>query len=88
MKPVQTNPPSQHRFFWYFMGPAFLVSVGYMDPGNWATSLEAGSRYGYALLWVITLASAIAILMQLLAARLGIATGKDLAQLIAEPWQG
>ncbi len=88
MKLEQTASPSQHRPFWYFMGPAFLVSVGYMDPGNWATSLEAGSRYGYALLWVITLASAIAILMQLLAARLGIATGQDLAQLIAETWQG
>lgn len=59
-----------------------------MDPGNWATSLEAGSRYGYALLWVITLASGIAILMQLLAARLGVATEKDLAQLIAERYAG
>lgn len=76
------------RPFWFYLGPAFLVSVGYMDPGNWATSLEAGSRYGYALLWVITLASMIAILMQLLAARLGIATGQDLARLIASRWQG
>jgi manganese transport protein len=59
-----------------------------MDPGNWATSLEAGSRYGYALLWVVTLASSIAILMQLLAARLGVATEKDLAQLIAERYRG
>ncbi len=74
--------------FWFYMGPAFLVSVGYMDPGNWATSLEAGSRYGDALLWVITLASAIAILMQLLAARLGVVTGKDLAQLIATRYRG
>ncbi|MDG4813439.1 Nramp family divalent metal transporter [Hydrogenovibrio sp. 3SP14C1] len=70
------------RSFWYFLGPAFLVSVGYMDPGNWATSLEAGSRYGYDLLWVITLASLVAILMQLLSAKLGIATGKNLAQMI------
>ncbi|MEW6445216.1 MAG: Nramp family divalent metal transporter [Pseudomonadota bacterium] len=76
------------RPFWFYLGPAFLVSVGYMDPGNWATSLEAGSRYGYALLWVITLASSIAILMQLLAARLGVATGRDLAQLIAERYAG
>ncbi|BBN59554.1 Nramp family divalent metal transporter [Hydrogenovibrio marinus] len=68
--------------FWFFIGPAFLVSVGYMDPGNWATSLEAGSRYGYALLWVITLASLIAVLMQLLSAKLGIASGKNLAQMI------
>jgi len=76
------------RPFWFYLGPAFLVSVGYMDPGNWATSLEAGSRYGYALLWVITLASLIAILMQLLAARLGVVTGRDLAQLIAERYSG
>ncbi|WP_293180910.1 Nramp family divalent metal transporter [Oceanithermus sp.] len=68
------------RPFWYYLGPAFLVSVGYMDPGNWATSLEAGSRYGYALLWIVTLSSAIAVLMQVLAAKLGIATGMDLAQ--------
>ena len=66
--------------FWFYLGPAFLVSVGYMDPGNWATSLEAGSRFGYALLWVVTLSSAIAVLMQLLAAKLGIATGHDLAE--------
>ncbi len=76
------------RPFWFFLGPAFLVSVGYMDPGNWATSLEAGSRYGYALLWVVSMASAIAILMQVLAARLGVVTEKDLAQLIAERWSG
>ncbi len=68
------------RPWWFYIGPAFLVSVGYMDPGNWATSIEAGSRYGYALLWVITLSSAIAVLMQVLAAKLGIATGMDLAE--------
>lgn len=79
----QTAEKMQHqRSFWYFLGPAFLVSVGYMDPGNWATSIEAGSRYGYDLLWVITLASLVAILMQLLSAKLGIATGKNLAQMI------
>jgi len=76
------------RPFWFYLGPAFLVSVGYMDPGNWATSLEAGSRYGYALLWVITLASGVAILMQLLAARLGVATERNLAQLIVERYHG
>ena len=79
---------SIRRPVWFYLGPAFLVSVGYMDPGNWATSLEAGSRYGYALLWVITLASAIAVLMQLLAARLGVVTGRDLARMIAERWRG
>ncbi len=51
---------SLERPWWFYIGPAFLVSVGYMDPGNWATSIEAGSLYGYALLWVITLSSAIA----------------------------
>lgn len=87
---MSVDSPSRplQRPFWFYLGPAFLVSVGYMDPGNWATSLEAGSRYGYALLWVITLASAIAILMQLMAARLGVATDKDLARLIAERYAG
>ncbi len=75
---------SFRRPFWFYLGPAFLVSVGYMDPGNWATSLEAGSRYGYALLWIVTLSSAIAVLMQVLAAKLGIVTGMDLAQAIRE----
>ncbi|GAA6731144.1 Nramp family divalent metal transporter [Thermus brockianus] len=70
------------------MGPGFLVSVGYMDPGNWATSLEAGSRYGYRLLFVVTLASAVAFLFQSLAARLGVATGKDLAEHLRERYPG
>ncbi|MGC8763460.1 MAG: Nramp family divalent metal transporter [Acidobacteriota bacterium] len=61
-------------------GPAYLVSVGYMDPGNWATDLAAGSRYGYALLWVLLVSNGMAVLLQSLAARLGIATGLDLAQ--------
>lgn len=68
------------RPWWWYLGPGFLVSVGYMDPGNWATSLEAGSRYGYGLLFVVTLSSAMAILFQSLAVRLGVATGADLAQ--------
>jgi len=63
-----------------FAGPGFLVSVGYMDPGNWATDLAAGSRYGYALLFVIMLSNLMAILLQGLALRLGIVTGRDLAQ--------
>ncbi len=77
---MKTAAAPLRRPFWYYLGPAFLVSVGYMDPGNWATSLEAGSRYGYALLWIVTLSSAIAVLMQVLAAKLGIASGMDLAQ--------
>jgi manganese transport protein len=63
-----------------FAGPALLVSVGYMDPGNWGTDLQGGARYKYDLLWVVALASLMAIFMQVLAARLGIVTGKDLAQ--------
>jgi manganese transport protein len=63
-----------------FIGPGFLVAVGYMDPGNWATDLAAGSAFGYRLLAVVLLSSIMAILLQALAARLGIATGADLAQ--------
>jgi manganese transport protein len=61
-------------------GPAFVVSVGYMDPGNWGTDIEGGARFGYRLLWVILLANLMAILMQILSAKLGIATGKSLPQ--------
>jgi manganese transport protein len=64
-----------------FAGPGYLVSVGYMDPGNWATDIAGGSKYGYDLLVVVLLSSVLAIIMQMLAARLGIATGRDLAQL-------
>ena len=64
-----------------FAGPGLLVSVGYMDPGNWATDIEAGSRYGYALLFVVVASSLAAIVLQSLAARLGIASGRDLAQI-------
>ncbi len=63
-----------------FSGPAFMVAVGYMDPGNWATDLAAGAKFGYKLLWVILLANIFAILFQTLSARLGIVTGRDLAQ--------
>ena len=63
-----------------FAGPGYLVAVGYMDPGNWATDLAGGARYGYALLSVIMLSNLMAILLQALAARLGIVSGRDLAQ--------
>jgi manganese transport protein len=63
-----------------FIGPAILVSVGYMDPGNWGTDLAAGAQFKYGLLWVIALASIMAIFMQVISARLGVVTGKDLAQ--------
>ena len=68
------------RKFFAFAGPGYLVAVGYMDPGNWATDLAGGARYGYTLLSVIMLSNLMAILLQALAARLGIASGRDLAQ--------
>ena len=76
--------PPKDAGFWRslraFAGPAFLVSVGYMDPGNWGTDLKAGALYKYELLWVVAGASFMAIIMQICAAKLGIVTGKDLAQ--------
>jgi len=63
-----------------FLGPAYLISVGYMDPGNWATDLEGGSRFGYALIWVLLMSNGMALILQVLSARLGIVTGRDLAQ--------
>jgi manganese transport protein len=79
---VPVPPPSAG--FWRqlraFAGPAFLVSVGYMDPGNWGTDLQAGASYRYGLLWVVAASSLMAIIMQIISARLGLATGKDLAQ--------
>src|SRR3954454_1160056 len=63
------------------LGPAFLVSVGYMDPGNWATDLEGGSRFGYSLLWVLLAANLMALLLQYLSAKLGLATGRTYPQL-------
>jgi manganese transport protein len=76
--------PHHRAGFWQqwraFIGPAILVSVGYMDPGNWGTDLAGGAQFKYALLWVVALASLMAIFMQVIAARLGVVTGKDLAQ--------
>jgi manganese transport protein len=63
-----------------FAGPAYLVSVGYMDPGNWATDLAGGARFGYNLIWVLLMSNLMAVLLQTLSARLGVVTGKDLAQ--------
>jgi manganese transport protein len=77
---VETRHPNLWKRIFAFAGPAYLVSVGYMDPGNWATDLEGGSRFGYALIWVILMSNIMAVLLQTLAARLGIVTGKDLAQ--------
>jgi manganese transport protein len=68
------------RRLFAFLGPAYLISVGYMDPGNWATDLEGGARFNTELLWVLLLSNLMAMLLQTLAARLGIVTGHDLAQ--------
>src|SRR3546814_3874378 len=68
------------RRFLAFLGPGYMVSVGYMDPGNWATDLAGGSQFGYPLLCVILLSNVMAIVLQALAARLGLATGRGLAQ--------
>src|SRR5579864_9059212 len=68
------------RKLFAFAGPGYLVAVGYMDPGNWATDLAGGARYGYLLLSVVMLSNLMAILLQALSARLGIASGRDLAQ--------
>ena len=68
------------RKLFAFAGPGYLVAVGYMDPGNWATDLAGGARFGYTLLSVILISNLMAILLQALAARLGIASGRDLAQ--------
>jgi manganese transport protein len=69
-----------------FAGPAYLISVGYMDPGNWATDLEGGARFGYQLIWVLIMSNAMAILLQTLSARLGIVSGRDLAQACRETY--
>ncbi len=76
--------PSPRAGFWQkwraFVGPAVLVSVGYMDPGNWGTDLAGGAQFKYGLIWVVGLASLMAIFMQVISSRLGVVTGKDLAQ--------
>ncbi len=75
-----TLPKKGIRKIFSFLGPAYLISVGYMDPGNWATDIEGGSTYGYALIWVLLMSNLMALLLQGLSARLGIVRGRDLAQ--------
>src|SRR5690349_2132683 len=77
---VPAPQPSFWRQYSAFARPPLLVSVGYIDPGNWATDLEGGARFKYGLLWVVALSSMMAIVLQVCSARLGIVTGKDLAQ--------
>jgi manganese transport protein len=76
---TRTNGPVWRKILTFF-GPAYLVSVGYMDPGNWATDLAGGSKYGYTLIWVLLMSNLMALLLQSLSARLGIVRGRDLAQ--------
>jgi len=77
---IDTTARSRWKKLLSFFGPAYLVSVGYMDPGNWATDLAGGSQYGYQLLWVLLMSNLMALLLQSLSARLGIVRGRDLAQ--------
>src|SRR5215218_9396920 len=81
---VYRSVPITGRTWWRkllaFAGPGYLVAVGYMDPGNWATDLAGGSRFGYTLLSVILISNLMAVLLQGLASKLGIVTGRDLAQ--------
>ena len=80
------------REFLRYLGPGFIVTVGFIDPGNWATNVAGGSEFGYSLLWVITLATLMLILFQSMSARLGIVTGHSLAynvrQRFSRPWTG
>ncbi|MET0963611.1 MAG: Nramp family divalent metal transporter [Noviherbaspirillum sp.] len=85
LPPLAAGPVKSSLLGWLrrligFMGPGYLIAIGYMDPGNWAADLAAGSGFGYSLLWVIMLSNLMAIVLQVLAVRLGIASGMDLAQ--------
>jgi manganese transport protein len=83
---VETVHTSPWKRWFAFAGPAYLVSVGYMDPGNWATDIQGGAQFGYRLLWVLVLSNAMAVLLQTLGARLGIVSGRDLAQACRESY--
>lgn len=80
------NKKSGFRKILAFLGPAYLISVGYMDPGNWATDIAGGSQFGYTLLWVLLMSNIMALLLQSLSARLGIVTQRDLAQASRETY--
>lgn len=77
---VNTTSKGGYRKLLAFFGPAYMISVGYMDPGNWATDIEGGSKYGYSLIWVLVMSNLIALLLQSHCIRLGVVSGKDLAQ--------
>ncbi|AND64030.1 iron/manganese transporter [Flavobacterium covae] len=91
LEEVHESVSIQNKTSWFkrtlaFLGPAYLISVGYMDPGNWATDLAGGSQFGYSLLWVLLMSNLMALLLQSLSARLGIVTQRDLAQASRETY--
>lgn len=91
LEEVHESVATQNKGSWIkrifaFLGPAYLISVGYMDPGNWATDLAGGSQFGYSLLWVLLMSNVMALLLQSLSARLGIVTQRDLAQASRETY--
>src|SRR3954467_15370363 len=77
---VNTHTGSTFKRLLAFLGPAYMISVGYMDPGNWATDIAGGSKFGYSLIWVLVMSNLIALLLQSHCVKLGVVTGKDLAQ--------
>lgn len=77
---VNTSSKGGFRKLFAFLGPAYMISVGYMDPGNWATDIEGGSKFGYSLIWVLVMSNLIALLLQSHCVRLGVVSGRDLAQ--------
>lgn len=77
---VNTSSKGGFKKLLAFIGPAYMISVGYMDPGNWATDIEGGSKYGYSLIWVLVMSNLIALLLQSHCVRLGVVSGRDLAQ--------
>src|SRR5438477_12911550 len=85
---VDVRHHSWWRKFLAFSGPAFLISVGYMDPGNWGADLKAGSQFEYHLIWVLLMSNLMALLLQSLAARRGVVTGRDLAQPCRDRYPG
>jgi manganese transport protein len=79
-------PPARARAAWSLLGPAFVVAVAYVDPGNFATNMAGGARYGFRLLWVIVVANLVAMFVQYLSAKLGLATGRSLPELCRARW--
>lgn len=83
---VPVHYPGIFKRLFAFLGPAYLISVGYMDPGNWATDIEGGAKFNYELIWILLMSNAMAVLLQTLSARLGIVSGRDLAQACGEAY--